>query len=549
MRSLSGESTLRDVDAAVPHLLACRPCQDLAAAVVEELREASALAPLSEAWAAFLTLLEEEERQALDRLSAEGWWAELRSLAPEKQRERIRSVLALQTPRMFEVVIADASLLASSDPHLGEETALTARVVADLLPFPRYSQEVKNDLRGEAMIVIGNCRRLAADWSGSNAALKEAGDLLRRGTGNPKLEGRLLSVSASLASDTGHLEAAQRLLSRATERYRTSQDSVGLANVAVKEASVLLAGFRFEAAIRRAEEALQVLSEDPRLEMLARSIITECQIELKRPSQALRSFLATRPIYDRSWGRSNQLKVGYLKARLLDAFGYTRESEKTFRDTINGHIEEGLYKNAFIITLTLIESLYKRGALQKAARVCEEAARLLDTPFCHPQMRQVWEELLAQVKTQAVTAGKILEVRLYTLRHWSVPARHLPIRQPLSETGVSVALAELEAAGARDRPSRPVETSRPLELPSVPSQLADGGYESALEAYDRKLVVAALAQTGGNLTETARLLRLSRNGLKRKIRKLGLAADLPRARRPRIKTAGPRRRSTYGRNE
>lgn len=536
MRALSRGGAQPDVDAAIPHLLACRPCQELAATVVAELRESSALVPLSEAWIALLTLLEEEERQALDRLCAEGWWAELRNLAPGQQRERIRSVLTLQTPKMFEVVIADASLLASSDPHLGEETALTARVIADLLPHPRYSRELKNDLRGEALIVVGNCRRLAADWSGSHAALKEAGELLGHGAGDPKLEGRLLSVSASLASDTGHLEAAQRLLSRATERYRKSQDAPGLANVAVKEAGTLMAAFQFEAAISRAEEALQVLSTDTQLEMLARSVITESLIELRRPSQALRSFLATLPLYEQSRSRSTQLKVGYLKARLLDAFGYARESEKTFRDVINGLIEEGLYKTAFIYTLTLFDSLYQRGALQKAAHVCEEASRLLDTPFCHPQMRQVWEELLAQVKAQAVTVGKILEVRLYTLRHWSVPAARLPIGQAL----------EIAIPSVQEQPARPVERKKPTDLPPVPDQLANGGYESALDAYDRKLIAAALAQTGGNITETSRLLRMSRNGLKTKLKKLGLAADAPDTRRPRMKTAGPRRRSTYG---
>jgi len=58
----------------------------------------------------------------------------------------------------------------------------------------------------------------------------------------------------------------------------------------------------------------------------------------------------------------------------------------------------------------------------------------------------------------------------------------------------------------------------------VPTQLEEGWYESALGAYDRKLIASALEQAGGNLRKTARLLRLSRNGLKMKIKRLGLAA-------------------------
>ncbi len=538
VRALSRGGAHLDVDAAIPHLLACRPCQELAAAVVEELRESSALVPLSEAWISLLTLFEEEDRQALDRLSSEGWWAELRNLAPGQQRERIRSVLTLQTQRMFEVVISDASLLASNDPHLGEETALTARVVAELLPSSRYSQELKNDLQAEAMIVVGNCRRLAADWSGSQAALREAEGFRGSGTGDPKHKGRLLSVSASLATDTGNFEAALRMLTQAAECYRKRQDSAGLASVAVKEAGTLMAAARFESAISRANEALKILSsKNARLEMLARSIITACLIDLKRPAQALRSFEATRPLYDQLRGQRNHLDiVGYLEARLLDSFGYARESEKAFRELIKADLEEGLYKNAFIHTLTLFESLHKRGALAKAVDLCNEASNLLDTPFCHSQMRQVWEELLTQVKAQAVTVGKILEVRLYTLRHWSVPAAGLPISQAI----------EIAIPSVQEQPARPVESTKPADLPPVPDQLANGGYEGALDAYDRKLIAAALAQTGGNITETSRLLRMSRNGLKTKLKKLGLATDVPETRRPRIKTAGPRRRSTYG---
>ncbi len=44
-----------------------------------------------------------------------------------------------------------------------------------------------------------------------------------------------------------------------------------------------------------------------RLEMLTRSIITESLIFLGRSSEALRSFVATRPIYEQLWSRRTQL--------------------------------------------------------------------------------------------------------------------------------------------------------------------------------------------------------------------------------------------------
>ncbi|HWM92316.1 MAG TPA: hypothetical protein VN493_16245 [Thermoanaerobaculia bacterium] len=383
-RALSEDGDPAEADAAVAHLLACRPCQDLAA---EELGAGSARPRLSQKGNAFRTLFKSEECRALDQLRCEGWWAELAGLAPEEQRERVRSVLALQSKKMFEVVIAEASRLAADDPYVGEEMALTARVIAALLPRNRHSEKARNDLQGEALIVVAKCRRLGADWPGSKAALQEAWSHLGRGTGDPKQECRLLSIAASLASDTGNLESALGLLARAEERARATRDAGLVVGVAVKVANTLLAGCRFEEALGRAEEALQLLSPgDSRLEMLARSIATECLIELGRPTRALRSFLATRALYDAPWGRPTRLKVDYLKARLLDAFGHVRESEKALRVVIAGHIAEGTYKDAFLYTLTLFDSLCRRGALGKAAELCEEAAGLTDTPFCHSQM-------------------------------------------------------------------------------------------------------------------------------------------------------------------
>jgi tetratricopeptide (TPR) repeat protein/bacterioferritin-associated ferredoxin len=516
-RIFSGRATLLEVETTVPHVFRCGSCRELTVKVIDELRRNSALlVNPSDSRAAILSLLETEERQALDRLRARGWWAEIKGLTDREQLERIRSVAALKTPAMFETVISDAKSLSLVDPHAAEKAALTAQAIAELLPLSRYSQELKSDLQGEAWGLIANCHRLAANWTGSQAALREARHHLKQGSGDPSREARLLSIAASLASDTGNLELAQDLLERAASLYRRSEDAAGLANVAVKEAGTLLANLHFAEALHCAEEALRILSpRDLRLEMLARSIITECLIELRRPAESLRSLFATWPAYQQHSGPRTQLKATYLEARLLDLFGFVRESEKSFREVINGYIDEELYKDAFLTILTFFESLYKRGALDKAAKVCEDASRLLDTPLCHDQMKQVWAELLEQVRSRALTVGRVLQVRLYLLRHWSVPADGLPLAE------VSIPLV-LEAAAPEpvSLPSQPAPVAP--EPPEPPPSLADGGYEAALERYDRQLIAAALEECGGRIRETARLLGISRNTLRAKMGKYGL---------------------------
>ncbi|MES1242430.1 MAG: sigma 54-interacting transcriptional regulator [Acidobacteriota bacterium] len=60
-------------------------------------------------------------------------------------------------------------------------------------------------------------------------------------------------------------------------------------------------------------------------------------------------------------------------------------------------------------------------------------------------------------------------------------------------------------------------------LPTV--RLADGGYEEALERYDRQLIAAGLAQTHGRIREAARLLDIARNTLRAKMKRYGLTGS------------------------
>ncbi len=73
----------------------------------------------------------------------------------------------------------------------------------------------------------------------------------------------------------------------------------------------------------------------------------------------------------------------------------------------------------------------------------------------------------------------------------------------------------------------PGAVARPPELPGLSPtiQLEDGGYEEALERYDRQLISAGLAQSGGRIRETARLLGIARNTLRAKMKRYNLTGS------------------------
>jgi hypothetical protein len=171
-RLLDGPADEAEAMRAMHHLARCRPClaaaQDHLAAVDRPpLR-------LADARAALVRFVEQERRSVVEDLEARAWWADLRELSPAEQVRKVRSVAALWTLPVFDSIVAEANTVGRSDPFLGESLAGVALALIDQLPEPRCSKALKNDLRGEALIVIGNCRRIGADWQGSAEALAAA---------------------------------------------------------------------------------------------------------------------------------------------------------------------------------------------------------------------------------------------------------------------------------------------------------------------------------------------------------------------------------------
>src|SRR5262249_268706 len=151
-------------------------------------------------------------------------------------------------------------------------------------------------------------------------------------------------------------------------------DLDGLVTVKIQAAATLQKAGRASEAITTAEEALAMVTPDStRSKMLARSIITESLLTLGRLPEALKSYEATKPLYDEVGDELTLLKAEYLEAKLLDAFGYARESEKLFRSAIKGVTELEVYRLSLLFRFAFLESLYKRDALDKAIRLCNES--------------------------------------------------------------------------------------------------------------------------------------------------------------------------------
>jgi tetratricopeptide (TPR) repeat protein len=451
-----------------------------------------------------VTFVREEAKTAVEALEARAWWADLRELSPAEQIRKIRSVAALRSLPVFEAILSEAGTVGRSDPFLGESTAGVALAVIDYFPEQRFPRAFKNDLRGKALIVVGNCRRIAADWRGTAEALATAKQNLAQGTGDAELEARLLSIQASLHTDTGNFEKALSYAGRAVEIYRQLEDRQQVAHNLVLEAHCLIAASRPADAIAKARSVLELMPPfEVRIQVLARFILVEGLVTLGRPLEALRYFEQAEPLC-RDAELGLRLRSLYQEAILLDGLGSVRESEKLFRAAIKSFFENELYKDAFIALLTLFECFCRRGALRKAAALCESAIEATSEAgeACNEQIRRAWEDLLAAVRVRQLSEEELMHARRFLIRNWSVP--------------VAGALVLPRPETVPVRVGNP-EPPPPPPIPSV-EELKAGGYHTARATYDQQLIEAALKETGGNISEASRLLRISRNGLKQKLR-------------------------------
>lgn len=511
---LSGPPNEAETARATKHIGRCPRCRATAAECVALWKVGgSSLAGVTDGRAALINLIEAGANGAVEALEARAWWAEIRELSPMEQIRKIRSVTTMHSLAVFDTILSEATVAGRADPFAGESSARVAYFVAEQLPEPQYPKSLKGDLRGEAMTVVANCRRIAANWPGTAEALAEARRHLAQGTGDPGLEAKLLSIESSLRIDLGAIEEALTAVRRALQLFLEVEDWPGVAHTAVQEANCLIVANQPAEALAKANFALERLpAHNLRLQVLARLIIVEGLVMLERPMEALHAFEAAEPIFE-DVDLATRLRIAHCGARVLDGLKRAREAEKLLRAAVKTYFEHDLYKEGFTTYLTLFESFCTRGALEKAAALCEEAieATAEAGPACNDLIRRAWEDLLVAVRTRQLSELELDRARQFMVRNWCVP-----------EGGAHV-LPKLEAVVAKARPVIELPTPPP---PPPAEELGSGGYKAALEAYDRELIAAALKENGGSIKATFRYLGISRNGLRDKIRKYGLAGGV-----------------------
>lgn len=422
-RLRAGEAGEIEAEGLARHALSCQPCRARIADLVEDI---TPRAKREGALKALVELIRVEREKALEGLAARAEWCFFQGLTRKAQRDRVIQSRACHSLPFLEILLA--GLRSANSWKDSEFFASLALLAVQGLDAKRCPTPLKNDLLAGVWIELANTRRIGSEWHHATAALQKAEQCLAEGTGNSLPRARMLSITASLRAEQGHLSEAMTLLERCHKIYETSKDWHWVARTLVQMAHTLVdvEPIRGLACLDQASPLIP--PEDVTLQWLAANLCTRGLIETGQVTQALLAFQHAESLLDTQTRPNARLTNTFTAARLLELMDRLKEAERLFEEVITGYLEQELYKDAFLTFLHLFGFHIRAGSAEKAVDVCRRALDLLDLlELGHDQLRAVWTQLMDAARRQALTGHSLAMARNYLRVHWKHPAPKAPV--------------------------------------------------------------------------------------------------------------------------
>jgi tetratricopeptide (TPR) repeat protein len=197
-------------------------------------------------------------------------WPLLREQPAGRRLTIVRNSPKYTRAGVLEALLKDYREGLWRDPVESLAIAELGLAIVDRLDDGRYSASWLGDLRGEALGIAGDAKRLAGRPGEAARLLREAAWQLAGGTGDVLLEARLLTYQANRWLSLGRFEKASRIFGRTEQVYRRADEPHLAARALVSKAEAI-GHLHPEQAIRLIRRAIPDIdgSRDPHLELAA----------------------------------------------------------------------------------------------------------------------------------------------------------------------------------------------------------------------------------------------------------------------------------------
>ncbi len=255
------------------------------------------------------------------------------------------------------------------------------------------------DLKGWCWGQYGNSLRVRGQLEESRLALETAEEHRVSGTGDPRLQARLLEYRAALAIFLRHLDIAIELNEEALHLYREMGAFQLLAAAQIQSAIAHLYAGQPAAAIQILERTIPLIDAKEHEDLLLAAChnLVYCYIDLDRPEEALACHLRLRDLYRDCRDPLILLRGNWLEGLLLREVGHLRNAETALTRARKGFLQRKLIYESAVISLELAELYWKTGELDKIERIVKETEATFRTLGVNVRMlrplHQFWDAI------------------------------------------------------------------------------------------------------------------------------------------------------------
>jgi tetratricopeptide (TPR) repeat protein len=362
------------------------------------------------------------DRALVEPIRARALWSRLRRETRREQHAQVTGSSEYHTAAFVELLLADLRRTPAR-----EETEFLANLALQAIPHVDVTLSLKHDLQAQIWTEVANARRFASEWKKAGAALGQVAKHLTEGSGDPLLQARERSVSASLLADQGRRGEALAALEECLGIYEKQGAWLLVARTLVQTAHILVDTEPMRA-LTLVGEALPFMSAaDATLWCLAANIRVEAMIELGEIDLALQTFHQAAPLRNEAASPAARRRGDFSAARLLERLGHAKEAVQLFEAVIADGFDGEAYREAFLDLLYLFGVHIRQGATDRAAAICRLAIERLDLfGLGHEQMRTVWQELGDAALRRVICLECLPEVRQFLKSSWTTPAPTIP---------------------------------------------------------------------------------------------------------------------------
>jgi len=351
-------------------------------------------------------------------------WPVLREQPAGRRLTIVRNSAKYTTAGVLEALLRDYREGLWRDPVESLAMAELGMAIADRLDEGRFSATWVADLRGEALAVAGDAKRLAGRPGEAGRLLREAAWQLSGGSGDVLLEARLLAYLASHWQSLGRFEKAARTFGRAEQAYRRAGEAHLAARCLVSRAEAI--GYLHpEQAIRLIRRAIPDIdaARDPHLELAAHHSLAWHLNDAGQGVEARAEVGRSADLYQRFRGDAlASLSRAWLQGRIYRSLRELEEARRWYERAWAGFEDLGMESHLALLSIDRAELQAETGKFASAGWLLARALVLVKGWGASREALTVLRLLREAVASRRCEATAFRQASLAVRRAWGKAA-------------------------------------------------------------------------------------------------------------------------------